>query len=84
MTEAQRRNGMGETLAHKVRDARFAKAYTSAMAHFGGRAVPDARERLMAWRKARPGLRQSAKGEHEPGGIGDTAPLPFWTGALRG
>ncbi len=83
MTEEQQRNDMAETLAHEVRDARFAKSYTSAMSHFGGRAVPDARERLMAWRKARPGLRQPAEGEHEPGGIGDAPPLPSWTDAQR-
>lgn len=90
MTDEKRRNDMAETLAHEVRDARFARSYASAMAHFGGRAVPDAKERLTAWRHAAPSpFRASADrpapaGDHEAGGISDEPPLPSWTGVHRG
>lgn len=85
MTDEKRRNDMAETLAKEIRDARFAKSYASAMAHFGGRAAPDAKERLMAWRKAAPSPFQhegpSPEGDHEAGGISDAPPLPSWTTA---
>jgi len=83
----QERNDMAETLARKVRDARFARSYASAMAHFGGRAVPDAKERLTAWRHAAPSLfrasggRPAPAGDHEAGGIGEAPPLPSWSTA---
>lgn len=86
MTDENRRNDMAETLANEIRSARFAKSYANAMAHFGGRAAPDAKERLMAWRHASPSPfrhapdRQGPDGDHEAGGIADGPAMPVWTG----
>ncbi|TCH96350.1 hypothetical protein EJV46_20430 [Roseococcus sp. SYP-B2431] len=63
------RNEMAERLADTVGHARFAKSYSGAMAHFGGRGGADEKERLMAWRQARAAPQRAPAEEPPPEGF---------------